>query len=196
MPGRSPSKTGVNALMAGHPRLTFSSRQDVDGRVKPGHDEFARIPHGPDESGLAASRPAPLHPPRRASFFFTPLGNAKRRAAQAAEAARHEQQAEAARQDAFDRELFALRRELKQLLSDYERQRFEDKYRPDQPRDSLGRWTDGSSAGGRNDPISDATPDNGNSRRAIRAGPHPRCRNRSSRRANVRGRAWASRKAC
>jgi hypothetical protein len=88
--------------------------------------------------------------------FFTPLGNAKRRAAQAAEAARHEQQAEAARQDAFDRELFALRRELKQLLSDSERRRFEEKYRPDQPRVPAGspeggQWTGGGGNSASND---------------------------------------------
>jgi hypothetical protein len=38
MPGHSPSKTGVNALVAGHPRLDGCD-EDVDGRDKPGHDE-------------------------------------------------------------------------------------------------------------------------------------------------------------
>src|SRR5947207_11614048 len=40
MPGHSPSKTGVNALMPGHPRLPcrMIRKQDVDGRDKPGHD--------------------------------------------------------------------------------------------------------------------------------------------------------------
>src|SRR6476620_7686099 len=37
MAGHSPSKTGVNALMPGHPRLSYS-RQDVDARHKAGHD--------------------------------------------------------------------------------------------------------------------------------------------------------------
>jgi hypothetical protein len=37
MPGQSPSKTGVNALIAGHPRLPFCNK-DVDGRDRPGHD--------------------------------------------------------------------------------------------------------------------------------------------------------------
>src|SRR4051812_30928378 len=34
-------ETGVTPLMAGHPRLR-RSKQDVDGRVKPGHDEAPR----------------------------------------------------------------------------------------------------------------------------------------------------------
>jgi hypothetical protein len=40
--------------------------------------------------------------------------------------------------------------------------RYRRKYRPDQPRDEIGRWTSGAGGGGRNDArvISDATPDN------------------------------------
>jgi hypothetical protein len=34
MPGHSPSKKGVNVLMAGHPRLAMSCNKDVDGWVK------------------------------------------------------------------------------------------------------------------------------------------------------------------
>src|SRR5882724_9639274 len=38
-PGSSPSKTGVNALMPGHPCIALSnlSKKDVDGREKPVH---------------------------------------------------------------------------------------------------------------------------------------------------------------
>jgi hypothetical protein len=41
MAGHSQSKTGVNALMPGHPRLACfaKSKKDVDARVKPAHDE-------------------------------------------------------------------------------------------------------------------------------------------------------------
>jgi hypothetical protein len=40
MPGRSPSKTGVNALsLPGIHVLMHSEEKDVDGRDKPGHDE-------------------------------------------------------------------------------------------------------------------------------------------------------------
>ena len=42
MCGHSPSKTGVNALMAGHPRLGDGDKEDVDGRVEPGHDAHYR----------------------------------------------------------------------------------------------------------------------------------------------------------
>jgi hypothetical protein len=41
MAGVGPSKTGVNALMPGHPRLTSFDRfqkKDVDARNKSGHD--------------------------------------------------------------------------------------------------------------------------------------------------------------
>jgi hypothetical protein len=40
MAGHSPSKTGVNALMPGHPRLASepSNKEDVDARNKSGHD--------------------------------------------------------------------------------------------------------------------------------------------------------------
>jgi hypothetical protein len=39
MAGHSPSKTGVNALMPGHPRLgLIQPRKDVDARNKCGHD--------------------------------------------------------------------------------------------------------------------------------------------------------------
>src|SRR5215212_2351956 len=44
MPGHSPSKTGVNALMAGHPRLSEVTKQVVDGRDKPGHDGVGGTP--------------------------------------------------------------------------------------------------------------------------------------------------------
>jgi hypothetical protein len=39
-PGSSPSKTGVNALMPGHPRLTLRTlgKKDADARHKAGHD--------------------------------------------------------------------------------------------------------------------------------------------------------------
>jgi hypothetical protein len=68
----------------------------------------------------------------------------------------------AAAQDALERELLQLRWEVKKLKLDHELWCLEEKYSPDQPRDDRGRWTDGSSGGGRNDPrvISDATPDN------------------------------------
>jgi hypothetical protein len=40
MAGHSPSKTGVNALAPGHPRL--GNTKDVDARHKAGHDaEYA-----------------------------------------------------------------------------------------------------------------------------------------------------------
>jgi hypothetical protein len=45
MPGHSPSKTGVDALVAGHPRLQ-NRKQDVDGWDKPGHDEVSRWMRG------------------------------------------------------------------------------------------------------------------------------------------------------
>jgi hypothetical protein len=41
MPAHSASKTRVNALVRGHPRLAFwraAAKKDVDGRDKPGHD--------------------------------------------------------------------------------------------------------------------------------------------------------------
>jgi 5-formyltetrahydrofolate cyclo-ligase len=38
MAGHSPSKTGVNALLPGHPRLWRGKIQDVDARHKAGHD--------------------------------------------------------------------------------------------------------------------------------------------------------------
>jgi len=43
MAGHSPSKTGVNALVPGHPRLTVRprSKEDVDARHKAGHDEVS-----------------------------------------------------------------------------------------------------------------------------------------------------------
>ena len=47
MPGHSPSKTGVNALMAGASTSLAPHQQDVDGRDKPGHDgenHFAVVP--------------------------------------------------------------------------------------------------------------------------------------------------------
>jgi len=37
MAGHSPSKTGVNALTPGHPRL-WRPKKDVDARHKAGHD--------------------------------------------------------------------------------------------------------------------------------------------------------------
>lgn len=49
----------------------------------------------------------------------------------------------AAEQDAFEREVLALRREFASLKLDYELRRFQQKYRPGQPRDGRGRWTDG-----------------------------------------------------
>jgi len=38
MAGRSASKTRVNALMPGHPRLSYLAKEDVDARHKAGHD--------------------------------------------------------------------------------------------------------------------------------------------------------------
>jgi hypothetical protein len=40
MAGHGPSKTGVNALMPGHPRLASTDfrKKDVDARNKSGHD--------------------------------------------------------------------------------------------------------------------------------------------------------------
>jgi hypothetical protein len=39
MPAHSPSKTGVNALLSrASTSLKLSTKKDVDGRVKPGHD--------------------------------------------------------------------------------------------------------------------------------------------------------------
>jgi hypothetical protein len=38
MPGHSPSRTGVNALMARHATSYTLRKQDVDGRDEPGHD--------------------------------------------------------------------------------------------------------------------------------------------------------------
>ena len=43
MPGHSPSKRGVNALMAGIHAL-FERAEDVNGRDKPGHDENSSTP--------------------------------------------------------------------------------------------------------------------------------------------------------
>jgi hypothetical protein len=77
-----------------------------------------------------------------------------------------EQAAAAAEQDAFEREVLALRRELASIGLDYELRRFQRKYSPNQPRVPAGsreggQWTSGGGTG-RNDPrvISDATPDN------------------------------------
>ena len=39
MAGHSPLKTGVNALMPGHPRLPWTVHKVVDARHKAGHDE-------------------------------------------------------------------------------------------------------------------------------------------------------------
>jgi hypothetical protein len=52
MPGHSPSKTGVTALMAGH--VSLWCNKDVDGRVKPDHDE-AKV--------AASARLRPATPP-------------------------------------------------------------------------------------------------------------------------------------
>jgi len=53
MPGHSPSKTGVNALMSGHPRLSSCPIEDVDGRVKPGHDDGERQMSFMDVNGVS-----------------------------------------------------------------------------------------------------------------------------------------------
>jgi hypothetical protein len=39
MPAHSASKTRVNALMAAGIHVFYASKEDVDGRDKPGHDE-------------------------------------------------------------------------------------------------------------------------------------------------------------
>jgi hypothetical protein len=44
MPGLSPSKTGVNALMLPGIHDFTALMQDVDGRAKPGHDFFCYFP--------------------------------------------------------------------------------------------------------------------------------------------------------
>jgi hypothetical protein len=59
-----------------------------------------------------------------------------------------------AEQDAFEREVLALRHELAKLKLEYELRRFRQKYSPDQPRVPAGnpdggRWTDGASGAGR-----------------------------------------------
>jgi hypothetical protein len=48
MPGHSPSKTGVNALMPGHPRLAWCNK-DVDGRGFKQEDGASRLLPGHDE---------------------------------------------------------------------------------------------------------------------------------------------------
>gem|GEM_PF-1250735 len=97
------------------------------------------------------------------------------------EAAEDEATARAvAEQDAFEREVLALRHDFAKLKLEYELRRFQQKYSPDQPRVPAGsreggQWTGGGGGGaqsgsgdgqdrsvGRNDPriLSDATPDN------------------------------------
>ncbi|TMI99418.1 MAG: hypothetical protein E6G97_22770 [Alphaproteobacteria bacterium] len=78
--------------------------------------------------------------------FFTPLGNAKRRAVEASEAARKAQEVEAAEQAAFERELAALRDDFAERKLEYELRRFQQKYSPEQPRAPKGnpdggQWT-------------------------------------------------------
>jgi Bacterial CdiA-CT RNAse A domain len=75
--------------------------------------------------------------------------------------------AERAEQDAFERELLALRHELAKIRLDYELRRFQQKYSPDQPRvpagnSDGGQWTDGEGSGAGGDGgqvLSDVTPD-------------------------------------
>jgi hypothetical protein len=43
MAGHSPSKTDVNALMPGHPRLGVTDDKDVDARDKRGHDDLTTM---------------------------------------------------------------------------------------------------------------------------------------------------------
>src|SRR3954447_21956490 len=67
----------------------------------------------------------------------------------------------AAELEEYEGAVLELRWLVKSLGTDLALGRLRQKYSPDQPRDSVGRWTDGSS-GGQNDPriVSDATPDN------------------------------------
>ena len=54
MPGHSPSKTGVNALLCrASTSLSSSDKQDVDGRVKPGHDADQKHPGRSDMARVA-----------------------------------------------------------------------------------------------------------------------------------------------
>jgi len=46
MAGHSPSKTGVNALTPGHPRLVRYHKKVVDARHKAGHDEGELVMRG------------------------------------------------------------------------------------------------------------------------------------------------------
>jgi len=52
----------------------------------------------------------------------------------------------AAEQDAFEREVLALRHDFAKLKLEYELRRLQQKYSPNQPRDDRGRWTDGGGA--------------------------------------------------
>lgn len=64
---------------------------------------------------------------------------------------REEQQAASAEQEALERALLDLRCEWKKLKLEYELRRFEEKYRPDQPRDERGRWIDDPDKGSADD---------------------------------------------
>jgi|GEM_PF-6037733 len=82
------------------------------------------------------------------------------------EAAEDEARARAvAEQDAFEREVLALRHDFAKLKLEYELRRFQQKYSPDQPRDDRGRWTDSGAgvSGGANDGTHDdnAAPQDG-----------------------------------
>src|SRR3954463_8245500 len=65
----------------------------------------------------------------------------------AKEAAEDEARARAAaEQEEFERQVLALRHDFAKLKLEYELRRFEEKYRPDQPRDERGRWVEDGSA--------------------------------------------------
>ena len=89
--------------------------------------------------------------------FLTPSAIAEQKRAQGAKpAARHRaEQADAVGEAVFEQDLLELRLQLKRLKLEYELQRFEQKYSPDQPRDDQGRWVDGGQEGG-TDTVDDA----------------------------------------
>jgi len=93
-----------------------------------------------------------------ADRFLTPAGQLEAKRAREAEAARRAREAEAAAQEAFDREMFALRAshervrmELAEVKFALALRRISHKYRPDQPRDDRGRWVDDPNQGNADD---------------------------------------------
>ena len=66
MAGHSPSKTGVDALLPGHPRLGARTK-DEDARHKAGHDGVARQPGG---ATVASAWPERLSASATKPFFF------------------------------------------------------------------------------------------------------------------------------